>query len=453
MSPLNRELRKVVVISNEDKINWDNGGKESFLKTVRFVYEFSNTPEEIVRIGLDNVADSLQDSQKNVDRLFLDHLPTLVALLEDAKCFNLRTFTKAAKLFADVYESNSSQFDSSPEKAINFFEALLATIILTDHHYLSEDNRRRLLNPSVANYTEFELTIGDDKDPSEEQNLIHNLLIHAIYSAKGYPRFGIISLVKNGFYIKDDFSNAFADWQPTTSLERYFNTIEFLALPDEEANKIFTEAHDAIFDRQTTDPNLLAKFILRAIEDVMRGILDHEVDNLKDRFRQLVHELYDSCRMDRVRLDLFFIQRPGFYAQEALNEAQDILNKMEVQNEEYWQSPEKTNLLSDMWGQFAQCDDSDSLHELLDRYKQFPMFSSWDSTEQVIRALEGYDNETLLTLTRSLGSRVKDTECADALRREKEKSGKLADAINQKYGNQYGIRAGHFKQLYRLLKY
>jgi len=440
---------KVIVISNADAIDWKPNEHQNFLKTIRFNYEFKNTPEKTLKIGLKSAAFSSAEVQKYTAELFADHQSTITSVLDDASCSNIRTITKSITYFDRICSANFAEFSLAPDEAASYFISLLSTLILIDHIQLTDRDKSRLLDPSVTSHIDFEDAFGriaDDEPKKEKDEIAEGLLTHAIYMEKSQLRFGIVSIVTNGFYIQEDFQDAFTNWRPATPLELYLNTLNYWSMTDEEAKKTYEDAYELVMEHKVNDPNLLAKFVARTTLDIKRGLLDEDVELLISSIIGVINELYDSQRMAEVRTDFYHIGEEGRYCR-------DILEKIGQLNDTYLTGQKRIHLPTGFWKQLGDCTDADELHELFYKYDKLPIFASWSTEKEVLDALDGFNNATLLALVRSLGSRVTEPECKSALEREEEKSKLLGLVIKDKYKTLFGVRASHFKQLYRLLIY
>jgi hypothetical protein len=434
---------KVVVLANKDEIDWQNQDLANFNKTVRYSYEFRTTPQEMLRAAIGTLAELNHD---HIAGLFNEYEASLVHFFEQSKVSNIRTITKAIGYFEEIYTRNTDTFYRARGDSIGYFFNLLATVILAEDELLDERNREKVMNPSITSQLEFEDGFNRDELGASTDKRLDFLISNSLYVKDDVQRFGIVSIVRNGFYIEEDFLTAFNNWRESTAVEKYLDTIEYWALTDDTAEKVFKDACIAVMTNQElTNPQMLAQFLGRVTIDVMRGSLMLDIEQFKSKFLKLVAQLYAEHRMDRRHVEPFLFEEARY--------CQDEFEQLVKLNDAYLSGQAKQNFPPMFWEQLAGAENAEAVREHFYKVYECPIFSSWESEEQVLNSLETFDNEKLLTLARSMGSRVGDPKCRQVLALERGKSVLIGNSLEEKYGQQGGVRAGHFKQISRLLKY
>jgi hypothetical protein len=77
----------------------------------------------------------------------------------------------------------------------------------------------------------------------------------------------------------------------------------------------------------------------------------------------------------------------------------------------------------------------------------------YDKPEEIVDVIESLRNDQLFELTRWMGSRInEESDCIEAVNKEHDRAQAVADIFEKKYTSQFGVKAGHIKQITRVLK-
>jgi hypothetical protein len=129
---------------------------------------------------------------------------------------------------------------------------------------------------------------------------------------------------------------------------------------------------------------------------------------------------------------------------------EEIYTYVIEKNKEYYESSEQIDL-SKFWIKLKE--NPNSLNELMGQYKFFEIFALYDTPEEIVEVIESLRNDQLFELTRWMGSRInEERSCLEAVDKEHGRAQAIAEILEQKYNNQYGVKAGHIKQIARVIR-
>ncbi len=446
---------KCLIIGNAKEIEEKN--KEKFQdtkeKTIGFKYKLAYCPDTVLKAAISLVNFPSSECKTYIVNLLIKNGSRIFDLLSSASCSNIRTVSTSIHYLAIIYSNNKEKFEPSPASAISYFISLLSTLILIEHHKNSDEDRKKILDPFADN--SFQLTEklgmkfyeadGQRRELSDEEKIIEFLIHNAFYQTDEIKLQGKFSIITYGFYRADDFEDEFTEWKETEDYEYYMDTFKFWYLDDEESNRIFSNTYSAMFEKKNiTHPSVLLLLTDRLINDIKRGVVDLDFEKTKSGIKQLFEELYEQKRMEHVRsIDLRWGTRRFEYCEE-------IYTYVVEKNKEYYESSEKIDL-SKFWVKLKE--NPDSLNELMDKYKSFEIFALYDTPEEIAEVIESLRNDQLFELTRWMGSRInEERSCFEAVDKEHDRAQAIAEILEKKYNNQYGVKAGHIKQIARVIR-
>lgn len=252
----------------------------------------------------------------------------------------------------------------------------------------------------------------------------------------------VASIIKNGYYIGEDFEGSFIGWEKERTYETYLDSFKYLQLEDDEAQEIFDQVIEAVFhEKSVINPITLLLILNRVITDVHRGSL--VFDDPEKRFVDLIKNLYETGSMEYLHFNDFD------YFPEKFGDISEVFDEVLELNNQYVKNTRGVELRS-IWKQFSS--NSENIKGLLSQFSGEPIFSAYDEPQEVLDAIECLDNAQIFEMLRWMGSRLRDANSLDARKIEKLKSNKLGEFIEAKYSNIYSIRASHLKQMVKVLK-
>jgi len=251
-------------------------------------------------------------------------------------------------------------------------------------------------------------------------------------------------LTKGSTKRDEDFVDEFTGWKNTVFYEIYLDTFKVWYMDDQEAKSLFDKTYNAIFvEKLVTNPNIILRLAGRMTQDIKRGVLGNDFETIKNDFRILLKKLYDSGEVDRVdRIDSSRgpISFEKDYCGDLYKETHELNRAYNVNKQKYE--------LSQFWVKLKN--DPGSMDDLLDKYLGIEIFEQYKNPEDILNSIESLSNMQLFELTRWMGSSVKE-EPNDNYS-ENARILAVALAIEKKYAVKFGVRAGHFKQIARILK-
>jgi hypothetical protein len=161
-----------------------------------------------------------------------------------------------------------------------------------------------------------------------------------------------------------------------------------------------------------------------------------------EKFKMAFKELYASGQMEKIDLGFLKLRADRF------NSSNDIFNFVMDLNDSYVREIE-TSQLQHFWQRLAQ--QPDRYAELLQEFSTQPIFNQYDSPHTVVDTLKSLDNGQLYRFSQKLLERRDDPKYQPVIEREMENTIRLADAIYQRYKNEFGIRASNMKDLANIL--
>ena len=446
---------KCLIIGNANEIkeknkNYFQNTKE---KTVRYKYKLAYSPETVLKAAISLNTFPSSDCKTYIENLLTQNGSRIFDLLSSTNCSNIRSVSTVIHYLAIIYSNNKEKFKPSPASAISYFISLLSTFILVEHHRNSDEDRKKILESSGDNSYQLaeKLRIkyfeddGQKKEPSDEEKIVELLIHNAVYRTDEIKLKGIFSIIYYGFYRAEDFEDEFTEWKATEDYEYYMDTFKFWYMNDEEADRIFLNTFRAIFESKSiTHPSVLLILTDRLVNDIKRGVVDLDFEKTKSDIKQLFDELYEQKRMDHVRsIDLLWGNRKFEYCKEIYKYVVD-------KNKKYYESSEKIDI-SKFWVKLKE--NTESLNELMEKYKSFEIFALYESPEEIIEVIESLRNDQLFQLTRWMGSRInEERSCLEAVENEHDRAQAIAEILEKKYDNQYGVKAGHIKQIARVIR-
>ncbi len=446
---------KCLIIGNAKEIEEKNKNKFQATKekTIGFKYKLAYSPSTILKAAISLVNFPSPECKTYIENLLIRNESRIFDLLNSANCSNIRTVSTSIHYLAIIYSKNEEKIEPSFASAISYYISLLSTLILVEHHKNNDEERKLILDHSADNSFQRREKLGmryyeadgQRRKLSDKEKVIESLFNNAFYQTDEIKLQGKFSIINYGFYRDEDFEDEFKEWKKTEDYEYYMDTFKFWYLNDEESNRIFCNTYNAMFEKKNiTHPTVLLLLTDRLINDIKRGVLDLDFEKTKVNIKQIFEELYEQKRMEHVRdIDLRWPPRRFEYCEE-------IYTYVVEKNKEYYKSSEKIDI-SKFWIKLKE--NPNSLDELMGQYKSFEIFALYDTPEKIVEVIESLRNDQLFELTRWMGSRINEEQsCLEAVDKEHDRAQIIAETIEQKYNHQYGVKAGHLKQIARVIR-
>ena len=443
------ENGKCIIIGSLDQVKIEN--RKGFLnakeKTIRHIYKLETNPKEVIKSSLYLVDFNNVESEQYIKQLIAVNESRIVDILEKSDYRNVRVVSDSIQLLDYIYCKNEDKFIVSKASAISYYCCLLSALILLRKYILDADLQRKIINHGDSeSYGLFnEIGYFEKETPPEYINSKSKYLLGRTFSSD--PKMsleGIFSIIKNGFYCEEDFDNNFSFWRETQAYEYYLDTFTYWYKGNAEAEKIFRETFKQIFEEKVVkNPVTLLIVTDRLTGDIKRGILDLDFDKTKDKIISLFNFLYDENLMERSQSVKIH------YGPNKFEYSKDIFHFVCERHEQYMNSTDEP-VSRDFW--LLLKNDPENWDELFHKYQAKPIFTFFENPTEIVDALEQLKNSDLFELTRSLGSRISDPNCTEAVSLESQNSGGLVEAITDKYSQVFNVRGGHFKQIARIIK-
>ena len=441
---------KCLILGNVTKIGEQNKKIFNFTKdkTIGFKYMLTHDPSDVFEIAFGIAFIPDPSARELLVNIYKNNMPRMHACLLESRCSNIRTVSVAISYLGRIAENNYDKMRISESAFVDYFIALLSTVILVDMYRTSDEDRMLMIDPESRDALIVLEIMGlynpgsMSKDKlSEADKIAEGLVEKSFYGIGAVKRVGICSIVRNGFYKDEDFEDEFSEWRQTQDHEIYLDTFKVWYMDDESACTFFRNTYKSVFEEKSiTNPHTLLLLAGRMTYDVKRGVLEHDFETLKNQYRELFKELYNNGKMDHIDSveDSWVADRYQY--------CHDLYEDVKKLNKEYNESNEEFKL-SEFWLKLKR--EPDLMENLLPNYRTLEIFEQYNDVVDIVQSLDALNNSQLFELTRWMGSRLQEEPKATV-------SGPriiaVSEAITFKYGATYGVRAGHFKQIARILK-
>lgn len=439
---------KCILVGNLDELSVANKTQFSRAqeKTVRHVYHYNPSMEQILDIAMDLVEFRSSASRRFIRSLIKANAETLFQLLVSISMQNIRVLTEAIQLFDIIYRHHASDLKSSKGLAFTYFMALISVTIIVKRSSFEPAGAKKLLEGdhesnkgfkflSEIGYFDKEVAIGLDEES--------RILLDAIfYRLDKISLHGICSIVKNGFYQKDDFKDEFSQWTGEQNYEIYLDREHYYELENKPALTVFNEAIDSFIMRhEVTNPVTLLLLAERVVEDIANGAVDYDPVRFKKQVVETVDKLYESGEMETVEVNLFDL------AGERFRNCIGIYNYIIKRNNDRLAAVANEEIAG-FWKKLV--DDPGSAESLMTRFAPLAVLSVSESPQEILQALESLNNAQLNRLVNWINDAIEKhgfPEDSDSVK----KLTALSRLLVKTHGNSVGIRANHFRRLAQML--
>jgi hypothetical protein len=442
--------QKCILIGNLDAMSEkaNHAFSNAREKTIQYIYRYDSNYHTILNISLDLVDYGNQVSRKFLRSIVKNNYSSLERLLEQISVRNIRIINEVFQLFEYIYRHNSKQFKRSPNLAFTYLMALFSVRILASRYLVNKNDRDKLLreNHEANKGFKFLVDIGyfEDQANSKMSSQLRLLLDTTFYRLDQISLNGLCSIIRNGYYIKEDFAGDFDKWTNEQQYDLYLDKDRFYQLSDGEAKHVFDETLATMIEsRSITNPVTLLLLAERVISDIACGVVDYNPVVFKKKFIAMVDDLYDSCQMKIEEISIFDIDGDRFRNCRSLYE--HILRR----NHDYYLEDQKAKV-TNFWHHIFV--NPRNMKHLLKKFNPQIVFSEPVEIEEIIKALESLSNARLYQLVEWLDAEFEETpeDCKISIDLSIIKA--LHTAIRLKYGDQMGVRANHLRQIVEILK-
>ena len=439
---------KCILIGNLEELSNDNSISFSRAqeKTVRHIYQFNPPIVEILYIAMNLVEYGSVSSRQFIRSLIKANADTLHSFLESVSMRNIRIITEALQLFEVIYRHHSKALKSARGLAFTYFMSLISVIILIKRSFLESSDRKKLLEGQHESNKGFKFLseIGYfDKELSEPMTTESRILLDTIfYRLDKISLRGICSIVKNGYYLKEDFRGEFDHWLDEQHYEQYLDREHYYELENEAAFDIFNRALDSFINqREVTNPVTLLLLAERVVEDIANGAVDYDPVQFKKQFIEMVDNLYEIDEMETVELKLFDL------ASERFRNCASIYNYIIKRNNDrrLIQSQDEIN---GFWNNII--DNPELSESISTKFTPAIVLAESFNTAEVIKSLESLNNSRLNRLVNWINDGLEITGFPEGAKAVSNLNS-LSASLTRKYGNSIGIRANHLRRLAQIL--
>lgn len=416
-------------------------------KTIGHIYKLENEMDVVFNAALSLINFKNNKSSQFIKKLIYENQKKLTNILNRVNCKNIRTLSEAIQLYEYIYNHNVTPLTESKNLAFHYFCSLLATLILFKNYFVNQELRDKLLNGYNSSNQGYafldELGYFDEDKPDYITEKSRFLLETIFFRADKISLKGVFSIIKKGFYFGKDFEGDFLKWEVEKTYETYLDTYSLSHLNDAEVSKIIDDVLHSIFiKKEITNPATLLLLAEHLINDINHGVVELNSEEMKKQFISLFKELYQGGLIDKsliYELDFgsnCFVQCPEVY---------EVVRNL---NRDYIKDIENHSL-SNFWLEITNR--PDDAMELFDAFKYEPIFSIYYNPQEVIDALNRLTNSQLFELIIWINSRNKNPGCKQVRNQEREQASNIGEYIDYSYQNKYGMKAGHFKNIAKLL--
>jgi hypothetical protein len=443
------EGAKCIIIGDLSKVPEDQITelRRARTKIIRYVYTLSHSPTKLLEISLSLASIKDDRARSVIDSLVRQNTPRLVQFLEQIDCQNIRLLADAFHLCGEVASHHIDAFEVAPTQAVTFLEVTLAAVKLIQMKASDESYLTNLKQYDDQSSYSIMKRLGYYQGEEAESQLpfIEKELLEAVFhSSDDIHVSSILRLASHGFYRSADFVDFSSRWKHPEPYEYYLDTFQFWYLCDSKSGELFTKVMSDVFEKRAiTHPGVLLRFADRLTSDIKRGVVNLDFEGTKERLTKLIDELYEKDEMECVKAvgERFFSDKYIYCL--------DLLEYVKERNSQYLAEKNRSATES-VWSRITAT--PDQYLEIMDSEENKPIFAMYSETTDVLQALESLTNSQLFELTRWMGSHVASTTQKPAVQEERERELKVAELLNKEYGTKFSVRAGHMKQISRVLR-
>lgn len=443
------EQRKCILIGSLKQIDKKNEREllNSKEKTIKHIYKLESESETVIEAALGLVSFSTKESECYIKKLLFDNKNKIHHILESSNYKNIRVVCDSIQYLDYIFIENEEKFNIGKTLAGQYYGVLLSALILLRRYITNGETQKIIIESGgkdkYKTLKDIEFLNSDNKPDYINQHSKF-LIENTFYISTEINITGIFSIIDKGFYNESDFADNFSLWIETQPYQLYLDVFTYWDKEDSVATKIFTDTYNSMFkDKSIRNPTILLTLTDRITTDIKRGILGLNFLKTKEKISNLFTQLYDDTLMESSHIDGTIGNREGFQY------SKDILLKVQDRNKLYLKQIADTNN-QNFW--MTLSGDIQGWNDIFLKNQTKPIFSYFHDPIDIIDVLEKLKNNDLFELTRLMGSRISDSSSIDAVDFEAHNCSALTEAINSRYSATFGVRAGHFKQIARILK-
>lgn len=416
-------------------------------KTIRHIYKFENTTISRVHISKGLINYQNESSKDFIHSMLEKNVVSLIQFLNKINAKNIRTLSEAIQLYEYIYCNHVKQFNLCERTSFTYFLTLLSALMLIKKYFIHEKEKDTLFTGNFREKHGFDLLkkVGYFKENAPEYiNEESKLLLDTIfYRLDEISLKGIFSIIENGFYIEKDFEEDFINWSATKSYEPYLDMFYFYQLNEDKALTIIENILFTIFDEQAiTNPATLLLLTERILNDIDKGVIFQDAEKIKQKLKSVIQSLYKTKKMDVMDLDYLEFREDRypkckdiFWFTIYLN--CDYVKKHASQEQKrFWQKLENS---------------PNEIHELMQGVFDMSFLTEIDSPEDVLFSIESLNNSQLYLLSQELLDKKRHINEGILHKSDEKNIQYIAESINKRYENEYGIRASNMKDIATIL--
>ncbi len=439
---------KCILIGNLDELTTENMTSFSRAqeKTIRQVYQFSPPLKEILRIAMSLVEYRSLASRQFIRSLIKANAEILYQFLNKISMRNIRIVAEAIQFYDVIYRHHSGALRASRGLAFTYFMSLLSVIVLVKRSSLESSDRKKLLDGDHESNKGFKFLseIGYfDKELSVGLTNESRILLDTIfYRLDKISLCGICSMVRNGYYQKNDFKGDFDQWLDEYNYEIYLDREQYYELENESAVSVFNQAIGSfITRREVTNPVTLLLLAERVVEDIDNGAVDYDPIQFKKQVVETVDNLYETGVMETVEVNLFDL------AGERFRNCAGIYNYIIKRNNDRLASVSNSEITS-FWKKLIETPESSE--SLTSQFSPISVLSKSSNLGEVITSMESLNNAHLNKLVNWIMDGI-DKSGFPANTQSTGNLAALSRILVKIYGTSVGVRANHFRRLAQVL--
>ncbi len=412
-------------------------------KTIRHIYRFENTSVSRIEIAMGLIDYKSDGCKEFINLLIYSNIDPLLNFLNKVNEKNIRTISEAIQLYEYIYCRHEKEFEISKRLSFTYFLTLLSALILLKKHFIHEKERTTLFSGDYRENNGFNLLnkIGyfDKKSPAYLTEKSKLLLDTIFYRVDEIPLKGIFSIIENGFYIHKDFEGNFSSWTDEKFYEHYLDAYSFNQLDEEEGIALLNKIIRTILDEKSiTNPATLLLLSERVLNDIEKGVIDLDSDDVAKKINAVVNDLYKEKKMDVMDLDYLNLHADRYPKSKTIFKRTLKLNSSYI--EEF-----KSQLRKSFWDKVKLM--PYEISKLFQNISDCSFLLDANSAEDVLDSLESLDNAQLYFFSRELADVRKTLGQAEFNDSDKRFLENIIEMIYKKYEIKYGMRASNMKEI------
>jgi hypothetical protein len=436
---------KCIILGNLNAL--DESGIQHLVKarekTIRHIYKFENTSVSRIEIAMGLIDYRNNSCKEFINSLIYSNIDPLLNFLNKANEKNIRTISEAIQLYEYIFCRHENEFQISRRLSFTYFLTLLSALILLKKHFIHEKERATLFSGDYRENNGFSLLnkIGyfDKKSPVYLTEKSKLLLDTIFYRVDEISLKGIFSIIENGFYIEKDFEGNFSSWTDEKFYEHYLDAFNFNQLGEEEAIELLNKIISTILDEKTiTNPATLLLLSERVLNDIEKGVIDLDADDVTRKIKAVIQGLYKEKKMDVMDLGYLNLHSGRYPKSKTIFKLTLKLNSSYVEDF-------KSQLRKSFWDKVKLM--PYEIDKLFQNISDCSFLLDVNSAEEVLDSLESLSNAQLYFFSRELADIRKTLGQGEFNSSDELFLKNIIEIIYNKYEFKYGMRASNMKEI------